>query len=61
MTSFLSSEDQPSLSPDGSRVAFIWDGDEDGVADVYISAIDPDSKQVRGIPRRLTSGSVAHC
>jgi Tol biopolymer transport system component/DNA-binding winged helix-turn-helix (wHTH) protein len=38
LTIFVGSELEPALSPDGSRVAFIWDGG-DGAFDVYVKTI----------------------
>ena len=38
LTSFVGRELEPSVSPDGSRVAFIWDGG-DGAFDVYVKTI----------------------
>ena len=37
LTSFVGRELEPALSPDGSRVAFIWDGE--GAFNVYVKAI----------------------
>lgn len=38
LTTFVGREVEPALSPDGSRVAFIWDGG-DGASDVYVKTI----------------------
>ena len=38
------------FSPDGNQVAFSWDGEKEGVFDVYVKLIGP------GAPLRLTSG-----
>lgn len=38
LTSFVGREFEPALSPDGSRVAFIWDGGSDAF-DVYVKTI----------------------
>jgi Tol biopolymer transport system component/DNA-binding winged helix-turn-helix (wHTH) protein len=43
LTSFVGREYEPALSPDGSRVAFIWDGGANGAFDVYVKAIDSES------------------
>jgi Tol biopolymer transport system component/DNA-binding winged helix-turn-helix (wHTH) protein len=43
LTSFVGREYEPALSPDGSRVAFIWDGGADGAFDVYVKAIGSES------------------
>lgn len=47
LTSLPGREAFPSLSPDGSQVAFVWDG-EDGTFHVYIKLVGP------GRPIRLT-------
>ncbi|WP_454831344.1 winged helix-turn-helix domain-containing protein [Pseudoxanthomonas wuyuanensis] len=39
LTSFVGREFEPALSPDGSRVAFIWDGGTGGAFDVYVKTI----------------------
>jgi len=38
LTSFVGRELEPALSPDGSRIAFIWDGG-DGAFDVYVKTV----------------------
>jgi Tol biopolymer transport system component/DNA-binding winged helix-turn-helix (wHTH) protein len=43
LTSFVGREYEPTLSPDGSRVAFIWDGGADGAFDVYVKALGSES------------------
>lgn len=43
LTSFVGREYEPALSPDGSRVAFIWDGGADGAFDVYVKAVGSES------------------
>lgn len=43
LTSFVGSELEPALSPDGSRVAFVWDDDADGVPDVHVKSVDSES------------------
>jgi len=43
LTSFVGREYEPALSPDGSRVAFIWDGGAGGAFDVYVKAIGSES------------------
>lgn len=40
----------PSLSPDGSRVAFAWDGESGDVARIYVAQVDG------GEPVRITDG-----
>jgi len=39
----------PAFSPDGSQIAFAWNGDQRGNADIYIKRIDADT------PLRLTT------
>jgi Tol biopolymer transport system component len=39
LTSFKGSEIQPSFSPDGSQVAFAWDGENGDNWDVYLKVI----------------------
>ena len=39
LTSFVGRELEPALSPDGSRVAFIWDGGEGGAFDVHVKMV----------------------
>jgi eukaryotic-like serine/threonine-protein kinase len=51
LTSYRGNEGQPSFSPDGNQVAFIWDGEKGGIFDIYVKLIGP------GDPLRLTSGS----
>jgi tricorn protease-like protein len=48
LTSFPGSENYPSISPDGKRVAFSWAREEDGDFDIYILEIGSQN------PRRLT-------
>jgi Tol biopolymer transport system component/DNA-binding winged helix-turn-helix (wHTH) protein len=47
LTTYPGSESHPTLSPDGSQVAFVWDGAEDNV-DIYLKLVGP------GEPHRLT-------
>ncbi len=49
LTSYPGSETGPSFSPDGSRVAFSWDGPREENRDIYVRQIGP------GNPIRLTS------
>ena len=39
LTSFHGSEGAPSFSPDGSRVAFHWDGPSQDNTDVYVTGL----------------------
>jgi Tol biopolymer transport system component/DNA-binding winged helix-turn-helix (wHTH) protein len=43
LTSFVGSESEPALSPDGSRVAFVWDDDADGVPDIHVKTVGSES------------------
>ena len=47
-TSYPGNESTPSFSPDGTRVAFAWDGPEKGNLDIYVKLVGP------GDPIRLT-------
>jgi serine/threonine protein kinase len=49
ITSYTGSETEPTLSPDGSQVAFTWDGENRDNHDIYVKAIG--SAQ----PHRLTT------
>lgn len=51
LTSYRGSESDPSFSPDGNQVAFAWDGEKQGIFDIYVKLIGP------GAPLRLTMGS----
>jgi Tol biopolymer transport system component/tRNA A-37 threonylcarbamoyl transferase component Bud32 len=50
-TSFLNRESSPAFSPDGSQVAFVWDGEKGDNNDIYVSLIGA------GTPFRLTTHS----
>ena len=50
-TSYTGREAEPTLSPDGSAVAFTWDGEDRDNPDVYVKSIGADQ------PLRLTSDS----
>ena len=43
LTSFPGQELQPSFSPDGNHVAFMWDGDKQDNFDIYVKQIGADS------------------
>lgn len=39
-TTFQGAEKQPALSPDGSKIAFVWSGPEDENADIYVRPVE---------------------
>jgi len=49
LTSYPGSEDSPSFSPDGSQVAFMWNGEREDNWDIYVKVIGSES------PLRLTT------
>jgi Tol biopolymer transport system component/DNA-binding winged helix-turn-helix (wHTH) protein len=49
LTSYPGYEQQPSLSPDGSQIAFSWDGPNEENYDIYVKLVGP------GEPMRLTT------
>jgi serine/threonine protein kinase len=49
LTSYRGIESYPSFSPDGNQVAFNWNGEEEGVQNIYVKLIGP------GGPLRLTN------
>ncbi len=44
LTSYLGVETQPSFSPDGSQVAFSWNGEKQDNFDIYVKLIGPGSQ-----------------
>jgi Tol biopolymer transport system component/DNA-binding winged helix-turn-helix (wHTH) protein len=48
LTSYPGQEHTPALSPDGTRVAFTWDGESEGARDLYVKQLDAQK------PLRLT-------
>ena len=48
LTSFPGSETEPAFSPDGSRIAFVWNGEKEDNYDIYVQIINA------GPPLRLT-------
>jgi Tol biopolymer transport system component len=50
LTTYLGNEEAPSFSPDGSQVAFQWDGEKQNKFDIYVKALGPDA-----VPLRLTT------
>ncbi len=53
LTTWSGVEVQPSVSPDGSRVAFVWDGPSGGNFDIYVLPMGGD------VPVRLTTDPAA--
>ena len=49
LTAYPGFETAPSLSPDGSQVAFVWDGPNEDNRDIYVKLVGP------GEPLRLTT------
>jgi len=49
LTAYPGFEMQPSLSPDGSQVAFLWNGPTEDNCDIYVKLVGP------GRPLRLTT------
>jgi serine/threonine protein kinase/Tol biopolymer transport system component len=54
LTTFAGEEWQPSFSPEGNKVAFVWNGDQEGNPAIYITQIGS-----AGEPTRLTTSAVA--
>ncbi len=50
LTSYRGNVESPSFSPDGTQVAFQWDGEKQDNLDIYVKAIGPDA-----VPLRLTN------
>jgi Tol biopolymer transport system component/serine/threonine protein kinase len=51
LTSFPGDETQPSFSPDGTRIAFVWEGEDTDNSDIYV-------KPVQGVGlERITTNS----
>ena len=49
LTSYPGTQTDPSFSPDGTQVAFSWDGEKEDNFDIYVKRVGP------GPPLRLTS------
>ena len=49
LTTYPGSEGEPSFSPDGTQLAFFWNGENQDNPDIYVKGIDSDT------PQRLTS------
>jgi len=56
LTSYSGIEDDPSLSPDGSKVAFQWNGEKEDNYDIYVKQIGGS-----GTPVRLTTDPAIDC
>jgi serine/threonine protein kinase len=54
LTAYAGLEEQPSLSPDGSQVAFSWNGEKQDNHDIYVKLVDGGST-----PLRLTTDPAA--
>jgi Tol biopolymer transport system component/DNA-binding winged helix-turn-helix (wHTH) protein len=52
LTTYRGNEEDPSFSPDGSQVAFQWDGEKQDNVDIYVKGLGPDA-----VPLRLTTDS----
>jgi Tol biopolymer transport system component/DNA-binding winged helix-turn-helix (wHTH) protein len=50
LTTYRGNEEAPSFSPDGSQVAFQWDGEKQDNYDIYVKGLGPDA-----VPLRLTT------
>ena len=46
MTTYRGAERSPSISPDGSHVAFVWDGEKQNNPDIYVKGL-PSGPTVR--------------
>jgi serine/threonine protein kinase len=49
LTSYVGDEFQPSFSPDGNQVAFVWDGEQQDNTDIYVNLIGAEK------PLRITT------
>jgi len=47
LTTYRGSEEAPSFSPDGSQVAFQWDGEKQDNFDIYVKGMAPDAAPLR--------------
>lgn len=55
LTSYQGIEAFPTFSPDGKRVAFLWNGPDQGAFDLYVKAVGTEP------PRRLTQDPESEC
>lgn len=44
LTSLVGNESQPSFSPDGNQIAFVWSGEKNDNADIYVKLIGSESQ-----------------
>jgi DNA-binding winged helix-turn-helix (wHTH) protein len=47
LTTYRGSEDMPSFSPDGTQIAFQWNGEKQDNMDIYVKALGPDATPLR--------------
>ena len=47
LTAYAGSEEMPAISPDGSQVAFVWDGERQNNLDIYVKQIGDDAAPLR--------------
>jgi Tol biopolymer transport system component/DNA-binding winged helix-turn-helix (wHTH) protein len=47
LTTYRGNEDAPSFSPDGSQVAFQWNGEKQDNVDIYVKGLGPDAAPLR--------------
>jgi serine/threonine protein kinase len=53
LTSYPGLEKQPTFSPDGNQIAFVWDGEKRDNVDIYLKTVGP------GQPVRLTTDPIS--
>ncbi len=56
LTTYRGYQDQPSFSPDGNQVAFVWNGEKQDNFDIYVKMIG-----TNGPPLRLTTDPASDC
>ncbi len=47
LTTYRGSQNFPSFSPDGSQIAFQWDGEKQDNLDIYVKGLSPDATPLR--------------
>jgi dipeptidyl aminopeptidase/acylaminoacyl peptidase len=55
LTTYAGDESMPSFSPDGSQVAFVWDGEKEDNFDIYVKLVGAEP------PLRLTTNPAFEC